>query len=165
MEGQALFGLEIRFTAHKSGYNTEKLMLSPAQYEEFTNAIAGAFPNPADLEMMVKFKLGLDLINIAPQNQIYRFQVFKLVPWADAQDRLEDLVVGALNMNKRNKALRSISARLHLDEGAGDFESIVLPNVPFTDGEVWRNLMITNERAVCRVEIPRQGAAKLDEVG
>jgi hypothetical protein len=140
-------------------------MLTHIQFEQLTNALLGAFPDPANLVMMVKFKLDENLVNIAPQNQIYKLQVFKLVEWANAQDRIEDLVVGALNMNERNKALRAISEQLFLDEGAGAFESMVLGSVPITDVETWRMQMMTNERAVCRVEIPREGGDKLDEIG
>jgi hypothetical protein len=106
---------------------------------------------------MLKFKLGIFLNTIAGENNPYRFQVFEVVRWADAQDRIDDLVTGALNLNERNKALHSIAKKLQLDEGAGDFESVVLPRVPITDVDSWRAEMMATERAFCRVEMPNGG--------
>ena len=75
------------------------------------------FPKPGDLDMMLKFKLGIFLNTVVGENNPYRLQVFEVVRWADAQDCIDDLVTGALNLNKRNKALRSIAKNLQLDEG------------------------------------------------
>src|SRR5262245_3789118 len=100
--------------------------LTSEQFEELANALVAAFPRQGDLGMMVKFKLGVFLNTITAENNPYRLQAFELVQWADAQDRVDDLLSGALNLNERNKALRSIAKKLLLDEGAGDFESIVL---------------------------------------
>jgi hypothetical protein len=131
--------------------------LTTQQFEELTNALVAAFPKQGDLDIMLKFKLGIFLNTIVGENNPYRFQVFETVRWADAQDRIDDLVTGALNLNARNKALHSIAKKLQLDEGAGDFESIVLPRVPITDVDLWRAQMMATERAVCRVEVPNGG--------
>jgi Trypsin-like peptidase domain/Effector-associated domain 1 len=131
--------------------------LNPQQFEELTNAMVAAFPRQGDLDMMLKFKLGVFLNTVVGENNPYRLQVFEVVRFADAQDRIDDLVTGALNLNKRNKALHSIAKKLRLDEGAGEFESIVLPRVPIADVDVWRAKMMATERAVCRVEMPNGG--------
>jgi hypothetical protein len=75
--------------------------LNPRQFEELTNALVAAFPRQGDLEMMLKFKLGIFLNTVVGENNPYRLQVFEVVRWADAQDRIDDLVTGALNLNKR----------------------------------------------------------------
>ena len=126
--------------------------LTREQFEELTNALVAAFPRQGDIEIMVKFKLGV-FLNTITTGSPYRLQVFELVQWADAQDRVDDLLSGALNLNERNKALRSIAKKLQLDEGAGDFESIVLPRVQIADVDSWRTQMMATERAVCRVEM------------
>jgi V8-like Glu-specific endopeptidase len=133
------------------------MSLNREQFEELTNALAVAFPRQGDLGMMVKFKLGVFLNTITADSNPYRLQVFELVQWADAQDRVDDLLAGALNLNERNRALRSIAKKLQLDEGADDFESIVLARVPIADVDLWRMQMMATERAVCRVEIPNGG--------
>jgi Trypsin-like peptidase domain/Effector-associated domain 1 len=136
--------------------------LTREQFEELTLALVAAFPRQGDLDIMVKFKLGAYLNTITAENNPYKLQVFQLVQWSDAQDRVDDLLAGALNLNERNKALRSIARKLQLDEGAGDFESIVLARVPIADVDLWRTRMMTTERAVCRVEIPASGG---DNIG
>jgi hypothetical protein len=135
--------------------------LTGEQFEELTLALMAAFPRQGDLDIMVKFKLGTYLNTVTSANNPYKLQVFELVMWADAQDRVDDLLTGALNLNERNRALRSIAKKLQLDEGAGDFESIVLPRVPIADVDLWRTQMMATERAVCRVEIPGAGGGNV----
>ncbi len=133
------------------------MALTPQLFEELTNALVAAFPKQGDLDMMLTFKLGIFLNAVVGEGNPYRFQVFEVVRWADAQERIDDLVTGALNLNKRNKSLHSIAKKLQLDEGAGEFESIVLPRVPIADVDSWRAQMMATERAVCRVEMANGG--------
>jgi Trypsin-like peptidase domain/Effector-associated domain 1 len=133
------------------------MALTPQEYEELTIAMVAAFPRPTDLDMMLRFKLGIFLNAVVGENVPFPSQVFEVVRWAEARDRIDDLVTGALNLNERNKALHSIAKKLQLDEGSGEFESIVLPRVPIADVDLWRAQMMATERAVCRVEIPNGG--------
>jgi hypothetical protein len=130
--------------------------LTKEQFEELTLALVAAFPRQGDLDMMVKFKLGAFLNTVTAENNPYKVQVFQLVQWADAQDRVDDLVAGALNLNERNKALRSIAKKLQLDEGAG-------VNIGIGTGFlVGGSVAITNKHVI--ETIPGLGSAPVDIV-
>lgn len=80
--------------------------LSGEQCKEFCDALVDAFPDDTNLAMMVKFKLDEDLETIVgkgPLNQV----TFKLIQWAEAQGRLEDLIRGAYKENPGNSKLKA----------------------------------------------------------
>jgi hypothetical protein len=80
-----------------------------------------------------------------------------VVRWAKAHGKVDELIAGALNQNPANPDLLAVAEQFGLDEGAGQFERIVIPTVQPADVEDWRAQMMRCERAVCRVEIGGQG--------
>ena len=133
------------------------MALTGPQKEALTKALVAAFPTDADLELLVNFKLGVGL-NVISAPGIQHLLVLRVINWAEARGpRLHDLVVGALNQNPENPELQQVAEALGLDEGAGEFERIVIQMVPLEDVETWRAQMMASERAVCRVEIGAQG--------
>jgi hypothetical protein len=139
--------------------------LKDSEFEELTGALVEAFPAPNTFAMMVRFKLGRTLATITAPVNAYDFQVFEVVQFANAQDRIQDLVTGALNMNERNKRLLEFARSLGVDEGIAEFESIVLKRVPLADNEIWRTRMAASERPVCRVEVPEGAGIPLKKRG
>jgi V8-like Glu-specific endopeptidase len=129
-------------------------------FQEVTRALAAAFPDTESLDMMVQFKLGVSLQQITQPGPI-DWMALRVVRWAKARDRVDDLIVGALNFNPKSSLLQAAAGQLGLDEGAGDFEAMVIATVPMTDVEKWREQMMKCERAVCRVEAAKYGTGFL----
>lgn len=71
------------------------------------DALLSAFPRRADLGMMVRIQLDVQLDVVAGDSNL-RTAVFELVEWAEAQGRLDDLIAGARRQNPGNAALRSL---------------------------------------------------------
>lgn len=79
------------------------MKLNGTQYRTLFDALVSAFPRISDLEQMVSFEMGVNLPEIAYGS--LADQVFKLVQWAEAQGRLEELILGARRANPGNQNL------------------------------------------------------------
>lgn len=135
--------------------------LSLQQFEALITAIDEAFPSDEQLELLVELKLGQRLNNITRQGE-HKWMVMKVVDWAKSRgSKLDDLIAGALNQNPDNLALLDVAQQLGLDEGAAQFEALVLESAPATDVEVFHAQMRACERAVCQVEGPKYGTGFL----
>ncbi len=55
------------------------MALTGAEYQDLTSALAAAFPSNADLEMMVRFKLDLNLNTIAGNALPLNVVIYQLV--------------------------------------------------------------------------------------
>jgi hypothetical protein len=83
--------------------------------EALFRALLSAFPSWVALATKVDFGLDENLPVLAPSQGLYAAG-FELIQWADAHDRLDDLLRTALPHNPGNKALRLLAAaRLHQD--------------------------------------------------
>ncbi len=80
------------------------ITLSPRQMQLLQEALLSAFPQPADLEMLVKFYLEKDLSHIS-MAETMTARVFQLLRWVNAQSLIADLLNGALEMNPNNPKL------------------------------------------------------------
>jgi hypothetical protein len=131
--------------------------LTGPQRRSLVDALVSAFPRLDDLDAMLSLRLDTSLDKLTPPAAL-PYRAMRVVEWAEARgDRLTDLVIGALNQNPENPNLQAVAASMGLDEGAGDFERVVLEKVPITDVEGWRRKMMACERTVCRVEIDGVG--------
>lgn len=88
-------------------------MITGKQIGQIVDALLSAFPTRADLAMLVAIELDahLDAITTAPN---LRTDVFALVQWAMARNRLNDLLAGARRQNPGNPHLQALPA--HFDE-------------------------------------------------
>jgi hypothetical protein len=132
--------------------------LTGPEFEALNKALVASFPTLREFDFMVRSKLGVEReTEIGPAAAV-RFVAMDVIRYAEARGRkLTDLVVGALNMNPDNPDLRTVAITMGLDEGAGEFERIVLKRVPIEHVEDWRSKMMASERAVCRVDFGEEG--------
>jgi len=82
--------------------------LSGVQREQLCDALAAAFPTPAALEQMVSFGLEKNLATITSESNLDTV-VFELIKWAEAQDRVEQLVQASRKRNSGNVKLRAFA--------------------------------------------------------
>ena len=87
------------------------MQLDGKSRKQFHEALLSAFPSAADLEQMVSFELDENLNYIATGGN-YSEVVFKLIKWAQAQGRVEELLSAAGSANPGNPKLRSFDEQI-----------------------------------------------------
>ncbi len=105
------------------GDHTEFTMISGKQIGQIVDALLSAFPTRADLAMLVTIELDAHLDAITTASNL-RADIFALVQWAMARNRLNDLIAGARRQNPGNPQLQALPAQF--EEGSvrqGDGES------------------------------------------
>ncbi|AKJ08088.1 trypsin-like peptidase [Archangium gephyra] len=130
--------------------------LKGPQADAFTDALASAFLDFEELEMMVRFGLNEKLQRITKVDSQEKV-AFALINWAESNDRLDELLAAALKRNPGNAKLKQFAYEVFLTSDAvpaTSLEALVMPAVPFQDVVGWRERMARSERCVCRVEIP-----------
>jgi len=107
------------------------MKLSGQQFSQIQEALLSAFSSSADLGMMVRLELDVNLEEIA-SGQNLRVVVFKLLTWAEDNGRILDLINGALNQRPSNLDLQ----RLQKDAQSWSAlsESMPPPAVDSTEG-------------------------------
>lgn len=98
-------------------------MISGKQIGQIVDALLSAFPTRADLAMLVTIELDAHLDAITTASNL-RADIFALVQWAMARNRLNDLIAGARRQNPGNPQLQALPAQF--EEGSvrqGDGES------------------------------------------
>ncbi len=132
------------------------MQLSATQMQHLTEALLAAFYKKANLAQMVRFGLNEHLDVIAGGNDLSEI-AFNLVQWAEAYERIEDLLIGARKQNAGNSKLKAISQELlaaTLDVSQEQLELIVQQSATFTDIEFWLEQIRLCSQAVCRIEFP-----------
>jgi energy-coupling factor transporter ATP-binding protein EcfA2 len=84
------------------------MKLTGMSRRQFSDALLSAFPTPGDLERMVAFGMDANITTFANGN--LSELVFRLVQWAEAQGRLEELVHAAYSNNPKNPILAAFVA-------------------------------------------------------
>jgi V8-like Glu-specific endopeptidase len=132
--------------------------LTGEQFEQLQAAIISAFPIPGDLGPPIRFAFNLNLYTIVTQVFPLNRQVFQLIEWADANDKVRELVraLRRPNANPGNKLLKAFDEEFNGKESLDKvLEKLIGQNpVPFADPEAWRAAMTRAESAVCRIENP-----------
>ncbi len=82
------------------------MKLSKDERRELFEALLDAYPNYNALEIMVSFQLDEDLEAIAGTG-ILKDVVFKLIKWAETEEKLEPLIIGAYKENPGNPNLQA----------------------------------------------------------
>ncbi|MBI4910728.1 MAG: trypsin-like peptidase domain-containing protein [Acidobacteria bacterium] len=134
------------------------MQLTGKQAKALCEAMLEAFPSYAALKGMVRFELDAKLAVIAGEGKLDDV-VLNLVEWAEAQDRVDDLLAGAITGNAANKRLKQVAFEvIHTSptpaKPEGRFEAKVLKQVLTLPFEESRALQDACARAVGRFEIP-----------
>ena len=87
------------------------MQLNGKSRQQFHDALLSAFPTPAKLKQMVSFELDENLDAIATGGN-YSEVVFKLIEWAEAEGREEQLLNAALSSNPGNPKLKSFDKQI-----------------------------------------------------
>lgn len=87
------------------------MKLSPSESQLIFEALVDAY-NYETLERMVKFKLGEQLSRIASNQNDIDDVVFKLVNWAEKNDKVLDLVKGAKEKRPNHSKIKQISDQI-----------------------------------------------------
>jgi V8-like Glu-specific endopeptidase len=130
--------------------------LSSVQVQNLIEALIAAFYKKANLAQMVRFSLNENLDVIAGGADLGEI-AFNLAQWAEAHERIEELLIGAREQNPGNGKLKAISQELlatTLDVTSDQLESIVQQSVNFADIEPWLEQIRYCSLAVCRIEFP-----------
>lgn len=85
-------------------------MISGKQIGQIVDALLSAFPTRTDLAMLVTIELDEHLDAITTASNL-RADVFALVQWTIARNRLNELIAGARRQNPGNAQLRALPAQ------------------------------------------------------
>jgi hypothetical protein len=83
-------------------------MLEPREYDRIHRALLNAFPTPSELAMFTDSALDLNLDEIAPRSDSLNRTMLRLVQWAEANGRLEELLEQARRERPNNEILQAI---------------------------------------------------------
>src|SRR5947199_6098656 len=98
--------------------------LDPATRMALHGAILDAFPNGADLELVVNLGLGQNMADIVAPGTTRPLLVLKLIQWAESADKVVDFVRAALEAQPTNGRLLAAAAGL----------GVAAPGPPATPG-------------------------------
>lgn len=90
------------------------LRLTGDQKRGLSRALMSALPSQADLEQMLLFELDTHLAQVAPTNAPLPNIVLRVIQWAEAHGRTEELILGARTYVPGNPDLRAFAADLGL---------------------------------------------------
>lgn len=132
-----------------------EMKLSGKQFEKLQNALLNAFPQIDELERMTRFKLEVNVHEIGFGD--LRNYAFKLIMWAQANGRLQELVIGARQSNPGNKDLFEIAQELNLAitnvPSKRELQRIIRDGNGLLEINEWQSRLARIEYQVCRVEI------------
>ncbi|MGB7441829.1 MAG: effector-associated domain EAD1-containing protein [Coleofasciculaceae cyanobacterium] len=104
-------------SAHNNQFLTEQVMkLTGKQYEELQKAIESAFPIPAELERMVRFKLETNLRTITSSGSLSEI-IFELIGWAESEGRVSELITKACDFKPGNLRLKTFAEQFFTATG------------------------------------------------
>lgn len=132
------------------------LTFTGAHHKRLAEALERAFPTYQDLEMMVRYALGLNLESVVARVNKLSFVTFELVRTQLAAGHLVRLVAAARASQPSNPQLALVAEQFGLAVATprSELEKIVKrTSVPF-DVAVWRERLAKRETCVCRIEVP-----------
>ena len=80
----------------------------PIPFGRLHSALLAAFPTPAALAQLTKLGLGVNLSDVTSASDDRPTLVFNLLQWAEAQDRMRDLLTAAIGQNRSAPGLRDL---------------------------------------------------------
>jgi len=131
------------------------MRLNGPQYRQLTEALLDAFPTPARLTQMVRFRLDRNLSTIALGDDLTEI-VFRLIQTAEAEGWTAQLIAGARDSNPGNPHLLAFAQQFGLAPATPsqpELERIIKATDSFLDVDRWRTRLGEIEGQVCRIEI------------
>jgi hypothetical protein len=131
------------------------LTFTGAHHKRLAEAFEKAFPTYQDLEMMVRYRLGLNLESVVARVNKLSYVTFELVRTQVAAGLLLRLIAAARASQPDNPQLALVSEQfgLALATPRSELAAIVKSTgVPF-DVAVWRERLAKRERCVCRIDV------------
>ncbi|MEH2247836.1 CHASE2 domain-containing protein [Nostoc sp.] len=111
--------------------------------EELYKAIISAYPDHAALERVIDYKLNENLDVIAGTGT-HGDVVYRLIKWANAEGKLETLIVALYNDKSSNQQLKAIKQKLL--PNASKPGNLTFDNVPITFSDRLRKLLPVSKR-------------------
>jgi hypothetical protein len=109
---QALNNLVWGITASQSSPQPPtELWFNGERLQQFQKALLSAFPTTAKLKQMVRFRLDENLEAIAAGANLSE-TISNLIEWAEAEGKLEELLIAARKENPGNPALRKFDEQI-----------------------------------------------------
>lgn len=87
------------------------MKLNPSETEKLFEALLDGYKDNDQLKIMVKFKLGENLERISQKNNT-EITIFNLIEWAETNDKVLDLILGAYERNPDNSKIKEITCQL-----------------------------------------------------
>jgi hypothetical protein len=106
------------------------MVLTGRHIEQLTEAMLAAFPQNADLELLVQFELSTRLNWLVDTNAGLRQQVVDLITWAIDQRRIHELVCAAGRRRPDNPLLRRFCEEMAAAQGVAAPLSEAVPPSP-----------------------------------
>ncbi|MDJ0734757.1 MAG: effector-associated domain EAD1-containing protein [Nostocaceae cyanobacterium] len=144
------------------------MTLTGEQYQQLTNILMQAFPTPAKLTQMVRFRLDKNLAAIALGEDLQEI-VFKLIGAAETERWTPQLISAARDSNPGNPDLLAFAQQFGLAtrlltsspalgltpiKGSRvELEKIITKTNSFLEINAWREQLGKIESQVCRIEI------------
>src|SRR5262245_54742247 len=105
-------------------------ILSGQQYQRLWEAMKDAFPEVNDLSMMMKFRLGKILGQIAPPNATYEYMIFHVIQRAEGDGETLELINAARESKPRNAKLVAFAQEFGLSSVTPELERMVTDGLP-----------------------------------
>lgn len=129
--------------------------LDPKQYKATVEALAFAFRSYDELKDMLRGEVGQRLALIS-EKEALPIVINKVIEKAEADNWLEDLLMGAMRASPNNIKLRNLGPVLLLT-GSGDptpqLQGTVLGGNALVDIGAWREGLALVEKSVCRFQV------------
>ncbi len=131
------------------------LAFTGAHHKRLAEAFEKAFPTYQDLEMMVRYRLGLNLESVVARVNKLSYVTFELVRTQHAAGLLLRLIAAARASQPDNAQLALVSEPFGLATATPRSELAAIvksTGVPF-DVAVWRERLARREKCVCRIDV------------
>jgi len=132
------------------------MALSGAQWQKLNDALSHAFPSLDALELMLRFRCGVALADLAAPGPV-PMVVFRVVEDAEAKGWTPKLIAGARESNPGNPELAAVAAELGLAIAAPpgpELELLITQQQGFLNPATWRERLALLEGQVCLISYP-----------
>jgi hypothetical protein len=132
------------------------LTFTGAHHKRLAEALEKGFPTYQDLEMMVRYRLGLNLESVVARVNKLSYVTFELVRTQVAAGLLLRLIAAARASQPDNPQLALVAEQfgLAMVTPRADLEKIVKRTGVSFDVAVWRERLARRETCVCRIAVP-----------
>jgi hypothetical protein len=134
------------------------LTFTGAHHKRVAEALEKAFPTYQDLEMMVRYRLGLNLESVVARVNRLSYVTFELVRTQVAAGLLLRLIAAARASQPDNPQLALVAEQfsLAMTTPRAELEKIVKRTGVSFDVAVWRERLARREKCVCRIAVPTE---------